>query len=151
MEQIEPPAWERSFKSRVSPIFQAQDGECGLACLAMMSSAFGTKTTLHELRSRFRTSSRGSTLHQLMSYAEKIGLASRAVRLEPYELKQLSLPAILHWDMCHYLVLEDISRDRAIVCDPARGRLKISLDQIKHRAISNSTCNTHLRKARLLR
>ncbi|WP_426285718.1 peptidase domain-containing ABC transporter [Luteibacter sp. E-22] len=109
---------------------QSQEGECGLACLAMASSAFGEGSTLTELRSRFRATSRGTTLHQLMSHAEKIGLASRAVRLEPEELGKLSLPAILHWDMRHYVLLEGVSKDYATVCDPATGRRKASKKEI---------------------
>lgn len=130
MHQAEHPFWLRSSKGRVTPILQVQDGECGLACLAMVSATLEVAAPLHELRSRFRTSSRGSTLHQLMSYAEKIGLGSRAVRLEPHELSQLSLPAILHWDMRHYLVLEAVSPNGVVVCDPARGRRKLSKKEI---------------------
>jgi len=60
-------------------------------------------------------------------------LGSRALRLEPQRLKDISLPVILHWDMDHFVVLKEIRRNRFVVFDPAHGRVTYSLDEIsKH-------------------
>ena len=48
------------------------------------------------------------------------GRLIRRTRLD--ELPQLPLPAILHWEFRHFLVLESMTTSRAVVMDPAAGR-----------------------------
>ena len=107
-------------------ILQADRSECGLACLAMVAAFFGHQATLREFRSRFRHSSRGITLRRLRDCAEQLGLRCRGVRAELDEIQQLRTPAILHWELDHFVVLKSASRRRITVIDPAVGlrRLK---------------------------
>ncbi|OWQ92304.1 ABC transporter [Roseateles aquatilis] len=111
---------------------QGQASECGLACLAMISSHFGQDLTLSDLRRRFPTSVKGATLQQLIQYATSMGISARAVRLEVEEVKDLKLPCILHWGMKHFVVLERVYRGgrSAVVLDPAVGRRKVSLSDM---------------------
>src|SRR3954468_5949063 len=90
-------------------IRQTEAAECGLACLAMVASYHGRRTDLNALRRRHPVSLKGVTLRGLIQIADQLGLASRAVRLEPGHLRQLRLPAILHWDMNHFVVLRDVT------------------------------------------
>lgn len=89
---------------------QAEAAECGLACVGMVAGAHGHKTDLVTLRSRFPISLKGATLKDVIEIAAQIGLGSRAVRCEPDELCDLRLPAILHWDMSHFVVLKRATR-----------------------------------------
>lgn len=107
-------------------VLQAQSTECGLACLAMLASAHGQRTDLAELRRRFPVSLKGANLAQLIAHADAIGLAGRALRLEPEELGALRLPCILHWDMNHFVVLARVGRHGLTVLDPAVGQRRIS-------------------------
>ena len=91
---------------RLPVILQADRAECGLACLAMVAAWHGYKATLREYRAKFRLSQRGMTLHRMRDCAEEIGLESRAVRADLEELPQLRTPAILHWDLDHFVVLQ---------------------------------------------
>ena len=86
-------------RRRLPLIRQTESAECGLACLAMMASWHGLQTDLPTLRERFSISTQGMTLQRLIECADGIRLSSRAVRLEPEDLKSLSLPCILHWNM----------------------------------------------------
>ena len=54
-------------------------------------------------------------------------LAPRALRLELDELPQLRLPAVLHWDLNHFVVLEETKRGGVTIVDPSRGRRKLTL------------------------
>ena len=60
-----------------------------------------------------------------MAIASDLELAPRAVRLELDELDQLQTPAILHWDLNHFVVLEKVAggdRRRSSIRPPAAGR-----------------------------
>ncbi len=112
---------------------QSEAAECGLASLAMVAQHHGHKIDLNAMRQRFGSSLKGSRLRDLMKIAEQLMLGSRALRLEPQRLKDISLPVILHWDMDHFVVLKEIRRNRFVVFDPAHGRVTYSLDEIsKH-------------------
>ena len=82
------------------------------------------------MRQRFGVSLKGSRLSDIMKIAEQLSLGSRALRLEPNKLKDITLPAILHWDMNHFVVLKEVRRNRFVVLDPAHGRIVYSLAEI---------------------
>jgi ATP-binding cassette subfamily B protein RaxB len=120
-------------KKRLPLIRQTESAECGLACLAMMACWHGLQTDLTTLRERFSISTQGMTLQRLIECAAGIQLSSRAVRLEPEDLKSLSLPCILHWNMNHFVVLHKVRRSRLVIHDPDKGKITLSLqDAGKH-------------------
>jgi len=73
---------------------------------------------------------KGVRLSDLMKIADQLAFGSRALRLEPNSLKDISLPAILHWDLDHFVVLKEIKRNKYVIFDPARGRSAYSLSAI---------------------
>ncbi|MBY5758088.1 peptidase domain-containing ABC transporter [Rhizobium leguminosarum] len=105
--------------SRIRLIRQNEVSECGLACLAMMASFYGHDVDLATMRRRFTPSFRGAPLSSLIKIADQVGLLPRAVKLPLEELPNLALPAILHWNMNHYVVIERVSGDKALIHDPA--------------------------------
>lgn len=115
-----------SLYRRVPLILQTEAAECGLACIAMVAGWHGHHADLFALRSRGGISSRGATLSTLYTVAGEVGLAGRALSLELEELSDLRLPCILHWSFSHFVVLVSLSGDRAVIHDPARGRLSVS-------------------------
>jgi ATP-binding cassette, subfamily B, bacterial CvaB/MchF/RaxB len=108
-------------RPRLPAIRQAEAAECGLACLAMIASFHGHEVDLNALRRRFPVSLKGVTLKDLMQIGTRLGLAGRALRLEPENLRKLRLPAILHWDMNHFVVLRSVGRKQVTIHDPALG------------------------------
>lgn len=98
---------------------QNESAECGLSCLAIISTLLGAELTLSELRRQHPTSMRGTSLRTLSEIAPSLNLQARAVRCELDELKDLRLPAILHWQMNHFVVLRKVGRKGLIVIDPA--------------------------------
>jgi ATP-binding cassette subfamily B protein RaxB len=107
--------WSRS---RVRLVRQTEISECGLACLAMVANFHGLDIDLGSLRRRFQLSSRGAALKSLIAVADQMGFAPRAVRLPLEEVANLNLPAILHWDLTHYVVIEKVARGRALIHNP---------------------------------
>jgi ATP-binding cassette subfamily B protein RaxB len=119
------------FGRRGPPVvLQAEAAECGLACLAMVAAAYGQQHSLSELRRRFSASLKGTSLRGLMDMADALGLSSRALRVDLEDLTKLKRPAILHWNLNHYVVLKQVSGDKAVLHDPASGLRVLTLDEV---------------------
>lgn len=116
--------------TRVPVLLQTEAAECGLACLAMVASAHGLATDLPTLRRRFSLSLKGVTLADMVRMAAALNFNARALRAEPAELAQLQLPAVLHWDMNHFVVLVGWRGGRAVVHDPAHGERRFSAEEL---------------------
>ena len=112
---------------RLSSILQTEAAECGLVCLAMIAGYNGHRIDLNTLRRRHPVSLRGVTLRSLIQVANQMHLACRPLRFELDDLANLSLPAILHWNMNHFVVLKSVTRKGIVVHDPASGPKTYSL------------------------
>src|SRR6059058_1976771 len=101
-----------SFVSRghLPVIRQTEAAECGLACLAMMASYHGHRIDLNTLRRRHPVSLNGVTLRGLIQVARHLHLLGRPLRYELEHLGQLRPPAILHWDLNHFVVLKSATK-----------------------------------------
>lgn len=105
-------------RQKVRLVRQTEIAECGLASLTMIANFHGMAIDLSTLRRRFQPSLRGASLRSIMVMADELGLTPRAVKLPLEQLRNLNLPAILHWDMTHYVVLEDVRGERALIHNP---------------------------------
>jgi ABC-type bacteriocin/lantibiotic exporter with double-glycine peptidase domain len=120
-----------SFGRRaLRPIQQMEAAECGVACLAMILDHYGASTPLEELRDLCGTSRDGNSALQLLQAAEALGLKGRGYKMQPRQLMNERSPLILHWNLNHFVVLEGFSRGRAMVLDPALGRVQFDLETV---------------------
>lgn len=118
-------------RRRRLPIIQAAEAaECGLACMAMIARWHGHDVDLNGLRQRFSLSMAGATLRSLMTMSDQLGLSPRALRVELSALEKVRTPAILHWDLNHFVVLKSVARGKAVIHDPAMGSRTYSLDEL---------------------
>jgi len=108
---------------------QAEAAECGLACVGMVAGAHGHKTDLPTLRSKFPISLKGATLKDIIDISSQLNMGARAVRCEPDELRDLRVPAILHWNMKHFVVLKRANKKQLTLYDPAAGKVKVSVEE----------------------
>lgn len=113
-------------------IYQAESSECALACLAMVAGYHGLDVTMLALRERYPISMKGATLRDVVELGNHIGLSSRPVRCEIPGLRRLALPALLHWDFEHFVVLDRIANDGYRIHDPAAGALEISEQELSN-------------------
>jgi ATP-binding cassette subfamily B protein RaxB len=93
----------------------------------MVASYHGHRIDLTTLRRRYPVSLKGVTLRAVIHVASQLHLASRAIRFELEHLRSLRLPAIVHWDMNHLVVLKCVTRRGITVHDPAGGQRFFSL------------------------
>ena len=119
---------------RQLPIIQQSEmAECGLACLAMIAKYYGHDLDLAALRRRHPISSRGASLSQIMSIADRLGLEARAVRAEVEYVRRLRSPSILHWGLNHFVVLKKVQGTEFCIHDPARGEVRISAQEFNRK------------------
>lgn len=119
--------WRRH---RVRLVRQTEVAECGLAALAMVANYHGYDTDLGTLRRRFQPSLRGAALKSLIAIADQLSLTPRAVKLPLGKLQDLHVPAILHWDMNHYVVLERVVGGKALIHNPEGSSRWMALDEV---------------------
>jgi ATP-binding cassette, subfamily B, bacterial CvaB/MchF/RaxB len=117
------------FSGRVPVILQSEAPECGIACLAMVASFHGHRTDLSAMRMRLSPSLKGVTLKHIAQIAETMGMSARGVQVPLESLGKLRLPAVLHWDMNHFVVLTRVSGRKIVVHDPGRGKRQLTLDE----------------------
>lgn len=121
---------EFGWRSKTPVILQVEAAECGIACLAMVMGHYGNKIDLATLRRRFSVSIKGVTLRDLINTADRVGLSSRAVRLDLEDLRNLRKPCILHWGLNHFVVLTHVSDKKIRINDPATGRRTVSMEEV---------------------
>src|SRR3954453_8227586 len=92
----------------------------------MVTSYFGHRIDIDTLRRRHPVSLKGVTLRSLIDIARHLKLACRPLRIELDHLSRLRLPAILHWDMNHFVVLKTANRKEIVIHDPAFGARRLS-------------------------
>ena len=117
------------FSPRIPVILQSEAPECGIACLAMVASFHGHRTDLSAMRLRLSPSLKGITLKHVAQIAETMGMTARGVQVPLQSLGKLRLPAVLHWDMNHFVVLARVSGRKLTIHDPARGKRVLNLDE----------------------
>jgi ATP-binding cassette subfamily B protein len=114
----------------IRPIQQLEAAECGVACLAMILDRHGASYPLEELRDLCGTSRDGNSALQLLQAGERLGLKGRGYKMQPKQLMNEREPLILHWNLNHFVVLEGFSRGRAVVLDPALGRVQFDMEVV---------------------
>lgn len=117
-------------RRRLKLVRQNEAAECGLACLAMVAGYHGYRTDLTTLRRKYSIGSQGMNLRHLIELAEKLQLSARPVKVELEALHHVRLPAILHWDMNHFVVLGAASKSTYVVYDPALGERHLTHAQL---------------------
>ena len=116
----------RRRQLRVPVIHQLSMVECGAACLAMILSYHGRKTTVAECRERCSPGRDGLTARGITRAARDFGLEARAFALEPAALDRIALPVIAHWQGNHFVIVERQTVDAVHIVDPSSGRRRMS-------------------------
>jgi HlyB family type I secretion system ABC transporter len=119
----------RTHSRRVHPLAQMSKVECGLTCLAMMLTYYGRKTSVSELRTRFSVGRDGASALGIVKAARNMGMRVKALSLQHTEMRRILLPAIVHWEFNHFLIVERWSPKRVYVVDPAQGRRRLTAEE----------------------
>jgi ATP-binding cassette subfamily B protein len=110
---------------KIDHIQQIDEMDCGAASLGMICRHFGRKVSLTRIRQLCHTSTDGTSLKAMCRAATELGLAARALKVSLRNLAMMPLPAIIHWEGNHWMVLFDVNDKFVRVADPALGIRKI--------------------------
>ena len=123
---------KRKKSVRVPVILQMEALECGAAALAMVLAYYGKWVPLDQVRVRCGVSRDGSNALNMMKAAQSYGLSYKANRYSTEQLReQCSYPAIIFWNRNHFVVLGGFRRGYALINDPARGRVRIPMEEFR--------------------
>jgi ABC-type bacteriocin/lantibiotic exporter with double-glycine peptidase domain len=104
--------------------------ECGAAALAMVMAYYGKWVPLEQVRLDCGVSRDGSNAKNVLIAARNYGFEAQGYRCEPDSLRESILfPCIIHWNFNHFVVLDGFKGDYAYINDPARGEVKIRMDE----------------------
>lgn len=112
---------------RKFPLYRQHDSmQCGVTCLRMICAYWGKEYPAEYLDRLCGASREGVSLLGISETAAELGLKSVCGRLTTGQLAEVELPAILHWNQNHFVVLYKISRKRGgktvyHVADPGKG------------------------------
>ncbi|MEM8779798.1 MAG: peptidase domain-containing ABC transporter [Cyanobacteria bacterium P01_G01_bin.49] len=110
---------------------QHSAADCGAACLVMVARYWGKKLSVNRLRDIANVDRNGASLRGLCHAAESIGFATRPVKASLDKLAQQKLPAIVHWEGKHYIVVYEITPKKVVIADPGIGQKTISHSEFK--------------------
>jgi len=110
---------------KIEHLTQIDEMDCGAASLGMICRHFGRKVSLARIRQLCHTATDGTSLKALSRAANELGLAARALKISLRNLPMMPLPAIVHWEGNHWIVLYDVDEQFVRVADPALGLRKL--------------------------
>lgn len=127
------------------PFFKQLDAmDCGPTTLRMVAKHYGKSYSLQYLRERCYIDREGVSLKGISEAAEKIGFRSLAVKV-PFDagkdvpsLSEAPLPAIVHWNQNHFVVVYKINKRYVWISDPADGKHKLNIEDFKKSWISSN-------------
>ena len=119
----------RGNRKKVPTILQMEAVECGAASLAMICAYYKKFLPLEQLRVDCGVTRDGVKASNMMKAARRYGFQARGFRKEPADLKTMPLPAIIHWNFNHFVVLEGFAGDKVYINDPGSGPRTVSEEE----------------------
>lgn len=107
---------------------QTHQGDCGPTCLKMIAAYYAKPFHRQQLKIFSQFKHTGSSLFTLSTAAKKLGFKTAGQQLTLSDLQEIHLPAILHWDLNHFVVLTAIMETTYTIADPAKGFLQFGED-----------------------
>ena len=115
--------------AKVPVVMQMEATECGAASLAMVLAYFGRWLPLEQVRLDCGVGRDGSNAGNLLKAARTYGLKAQGYRCSLDGVKKMSFPLIVHWNFNHFVVLGGFKKEQAVLCDPGRGRVTVSMKE----------------------
>jgi ATP-binding cassette subfamily B protein len=103
----------------------------------MVARHYGKHYNADTLRQNIGFNKLGVSLLGISEAAEKLGFRTRGVQISFEKLQTASLPAILHWNQNHFVVLQSINKRKAKIADPGKGIISYNRQEFLRYWISN--------------
>lgn len=122
-----------SFKKNYPCVLQFSEEDCGAACLVTICRYYGHFLSVNKSREAVGTGQLGTTLLGLKRGSEHLGFNTRAVKAAPAiidRIKEIQLPAIIHWRGYHWVILYGKQGRKYVIADPAVGVRYINREEL---------------------
>lgn len=116
--------------ARVPVVMQMEEMECGAAALCMILAYYGRWIPLSEMRDLVGVTRDGSNMATLVKVGQSMGLSA-----DGYSggtgtfFSHATFPCIVYWRFSHYMVVCGRVGNTVLVNDPARGQLKMPMEE----------------------
>lgn len=116
---------------KVPMIMQLEALECGAACMTMIMAYYGKWIPLEQVRKDSSVSRNGLKAVNILKAARIYDLDAKGFRYDDIDLlkKDSEFPCIIHWNFNHFVVLDGFKGGKAVINDPARGVIKVSMEE----------------------
>lgn len=118
--------------------------DCGPACVRMVAEHYGKRYPLAQLRDSAYLTRQGVSVAGIRTAMESIGLYAASFQMTLEQLVvRCPLPAVLHWDQNHFVVLYNVrqqnGRQHFYIADPAFGKRTLDEGEFKRHWLNGST------------
>ncbi len=120
--------------NKVKLVMQSNNNECGLCCISMIASWYKFRKPISFYRRLHDVGRDGLSVKAMIEVMKEIKLDAKAYKVENISKLENGnfLPKILYFEG-HYVVLIKKNRKRAIIYDPAVGKVKLSIKELQEK------------------
>ena len=111
-------------------VMQMDAVECGAASLTMILAYYGRWLPLEEVRAACGVSRDGSSAKNIVEAAMGYGLEAKGYRATPEALEGMQ-PAIIHWNVDHFVVFRGFKHGAAYLNDPHAGPVTVPMEDFR--------------------
>ena len=116
--------------AKVPVMMQMEALECGAASLSMVMAYYGKWLPLEQVRTDCGVSRDGTSAKNILVAARNYGMTAKALAYSSKGLQEKgTFPCIIHWNNNHFVVLCGFKKNKAIINDPANGRVSVDFEQ----------------------
>lgn len=121
------------MRKRIVAYHQLESSDCGLTCVRIMARYWGKRVSNKRLREMADMSRLGVTIRDMRRILGELGLEATAAKLSVEQAEQMPLPAILHWEQKHYVVLYEVNAKKGLfkIADPGNGKLIVQREDFE--------------------
>ena len=122
----------KHIRKKVPVVMQMEALECGAASLSMILAYYGKWLPLPRVRTELGVSRDGVSAMSIIRGARNFGMEGKGFRYGLDSLKtKITLPCILFWNNCHFVVLTGFCKKGARINDPASGAIVMPIDKFE--------------------
>lgn len=116
----------------IVPITSPKHNDCGPTCLKMLLAYYGQDVALDQLIKDCNVKLNGCSAKDINQAGRKYGLDMKSFKMDAEELVNQDRPAIVWWQYQHFCIFAGKDEDgKVVICNPDRGRYRMSLDTFK--------------------
>lgn len=118
---------------KVPIILQMEALECGAASLAMILAYYKKYVPLEKLRLQCSVSRDGCNAKNVLAAGRHNGMTAKGFSYNDIDAlkEEIELPAIIHWNFNHFVVLCGFKKDKAVIADPAAGLTYVPMEEFE--------------------